>query len=236
MAPDDFEIDTLADYLHLAPQQVTRLADRGKIPARKVGGQWRFSRAEIHLWLEGRIGASSEEELIQVEDALERSAGAEPEEVVIAELLELEAVAVPLEARTRNSVILAMVNLVAACGHLWDPEAMAEAVRAREDLYPTALDNGVALLHPRRPMASILGKPLLGLGITSTGIPFGRGRGGLTDIFFLICSTDDGVHLRTLARLSRVIGWPGLLDALRQAPDARTAHRLIADTEAELMK
>ena len=27
---------------------------------------------------------------------------------------------------------------------------MTEAIRNREELYPTAMDNGVALLHPRR--------------------------------------------------------------------------------------
>lgn len=234
MALDDFDIDSLAIYLHLAPQQVMRLADRGKIPGRKVGGGWRFSRAEIHHWLEERIGVSDEGGLVEVEEVLERSGGVRRETIVIADLVLPKAVAVPLEAKTRDSVIRAMVELAARTGFLWDPDKMAEAVRAREDLYPTALDNGVALLHPRRPMSNILGQPLLALGCTSTGIPFGRGRGGLTDVFFLICSVDDSEHLRTLARLSRVIAWPDFLDELRKAPDAQTALRLIADTEAKL--
>ena len=166
---------------------------------------------------------------------LEREVGPEPqEEIVIRQMLPPEAIAVPLAARTRNSVIGAMVDLAAETGYLWDPAKMAEAVRAREDLYPTALDNGVALLHPRRPMSSILGQPLLALGCTSSGIPFGKGKGGLTDVFFLICSTDDRGHLRTLARLSRVIGSPGFLEELRETSDAATAHRLIAQTEDKL--
>ena len=37
----------------------------------------------------------------------------------------------------------------------------------------------------------------------------------LTDVFFLICSVEDRGHLQVLARLSRVLGWPGFLDALR---------------------
>ena len=36
MSADDFDIDSLAAYLHLTPQQVARLADRGKLPGRKV--------------------------------------------------------------------------------------------------------------------------------------------------------------------------------------------------------
>lgn len=231
---EDFDIDSLAAYLHLTPPQVMKLAERGKVPGRKVGGQWRFSQAEIHHWVEDRIGISDEGELLEVEGVLERSAGAASDEIVIADLLLLEAVAVPLEARTRNSVIADMVSLAAGTGMLWDPVKMGEAVRAREELYPTALDNGVALLHPRRPMSGILGQSFLALGCTSSGIPFGRGRGGLTDVFFLICSVDDSGHLRTLARLSRIIAFPGFLDALREATDAKAAHALIAETEANL--
>ena len=111
---------------------------------------------------------------------------------------------------------------------------MREAIRAREDLAPTTLENGIALLHPRRPMPSILGQAFVALGCTPNGIPFGGGRGGLTDVFFLICSVSDRGHLRTLARLSRTIGSPGFLDRLRQAPDAATAHQLIAETEEML--
>jgi len=235
MASEDFDIDSLAAYLHLTPQQVARLADREKLPGRKVAGQWRFSRAEVHHWLEERIGLSDKNDLVDVEDVLQRSAGGRSqEEVLISELLPREAVAVPLRARTRSSVFSAMVELAAGTGWLWDPEKMAEAVRAREDMYPTALDNGVALLHPRRPMSSILERAFLALGLTSTGIPFGGGRGGLTDVFFLICSVDDRGHLRTLARLSRVIGSPGFLGELREAPDAAAVHRLVEQTEAKL--
>lgn len=234
MPTEDFGIESLAVYLHLSPQQVTRLADRGKLPGRKVAGEWRFSRAEIHHWLEGRIGLS-DDELVDVEGVLEAQDRADQrEQIVIARLLPPEAVEIPLKARTRNSVFTAVVDVAARTGWLWDPAKMVQAVRAREDLYPTALDNGVALLHPRRPMASILGQAFLALGCTSSGIPFGGSRGGLTDVFFLICSVDDRGHLRTLARLSRVISSPGFLDELRQAPHAAAAHQLIAHTEAGL--
>src|SRR5207248_8860875 len=110
----------------------------------------------------------------------------------------------------------------------------AEAVRAREAMLPTAMDNGVALLHPRRPLPAILGQAFLALGRTDRGIPFGGARGALTDLFFLICSLDDRGHLRTLARLSRLLGDPALIEALRQAPDAQAAWHAIAEREAQL--
>jgi PTS system nitrogen regulatory IIA component len=218
----------------MMPSAVLKLAERGKLPGRRVGGEWRFSPAEIHHWLETRIGFSDEEALVQMEGALDRATHqSEPEEVCIADLLRRDAVAVPLDARTHGSVIDRMTQLAAATSLLWDPVKMAEAVRAREEMHSTALDNGVALLHPRRPMPAILAEAVLALGVTPRGIPFGSG-GSLTDVFFLICSTSDHEHLRILARLSRIINDHDLLAAIRAAEDADEAFQLIADREAAI--
>jgi PTS system nitrogen regulatory IIA component len=212
---DDFEIESLARYLHLLPSQVQKMAERGNIPGRRIGGQWRFSLAEIHHWLEDRIGAGDDQDLKEVEGVLGREASEPTAVLSIAELLPLSGIALPLESRTRSSVIADMCELAASTGFLWDPEKMADAVRQRETLHPTALESGVALLHPRRPLPQILAQPLLALGRTSRGIPFGAEGGQLTDLFFLICSVDDANHLRILARLSRLIASPGFLEALR---------------------
>ncbi len=234
MPYSDFDLQGLARYLHLAPQQVAKLADRGQLPGRKVGGEWKFSKSDIHHWLERRIGLSDEEALLEVEGVLSRSAPAQQEEEIsIADLLPLEAIAVPLPARTRSSVIDSMVELAARTGWLWDPQAMAEAVRSREEMHSTALANGVALLHPRRPLPKILAQPFVALGVTSTGIPFGADV-PMTEVFFLIASTEDRGHLRTLARLSRILAAPGFVEALRAAPDAKAARQLFIDTEEKM--
>jgi PTS system nitrogen regulatory IIA component len=234
MTGSDLDLDTLAAYLHLTPSQVERLVTRGKIPGRKVGGVWRFSEAEIHHWMEQRIGLADEDELITVEGALRRNAasvGADSPH--IHDWLSVQTIRVPLAAKTRGAVIDAMVAIAAETGLLWDAEKMAEAVRAREELHSTALDIGVALLHPRRPQTSILAEPILALGITSSRIPFGD-EGQRTDVFFLICSTDDRSHLQILARISRLISQPDLLDGLRQATNAQQAYQLLCDAEAQV--
>jgi nitrogen PTS system EIIA component len=234
MPQEDFDINRLAAYLHMMPDAVTKLAERGKLPGRRVAGEWRFSSAEIHHWLEDRIGLSDDEALAQMEGALERaSMTVQAEQVSIAKLLRRDAIEIPLDARTRGSVIARMTELAARTHLLWDPEKLAEAVRAREEMHSTALDNGVALLHPRRPMPAILAEAVLALGISANGIPFGSG-GRLTDIFFLICSTSDHEHLRILARLSRVINDQEFLASMRTAADPTVVHRLIELREASI--
>ena len=230
MSGIDFDVESLARYLHIAPSQVTRMAERGKLPGRKVGGQWRFSRPDIHHWLEDRIGLSDDEELAAVEAVLDRSDTAVRERII--DLMPLEAIALPLVAKTRSSVISSMCQLAAGTGWLWDPQRMAELVKERESLHPTALETGVALLHPRRPQPSLLAQAVVALGITPRGIPFGGPV--TTDVFFLIGSTSDAEHLRILARLSRILQHEPLVDSLRTAADAHEARALIEARESEL--
>lgn len=234
MAAKDLDVDQLAVYLHLTPQQVKRLADREQLPGRRIGGQWRFSEAEVHTWLEQRIGASNPEELTRVQQVVDRWSDGQTHAIDLAQLLHPEAIEIPLAGRTRGSVIRRICQLAEGTGLLWDATRMSEAVMAREELHPTALDSGVALLHPRRPQTSLLAEPLLALGVTSQPLPFGNESGHLTDVFFLICSTDDRVHLQVLAKLSRLLSGNDFLTQLRQCGSAKEAHALVARFEEQL--
>ena len=52
--PIDSAILTLkevSEYLKVTERTIYRLAASRKIPAFKVGGSWRFSRADIDLWI-----------------------------------------------------------------------------------------------------------------------------------------------------------------------------------------
>jgi len=235
MANKDLDIDQLALYLHITPTQVNKMAVRGKIPGRRVNGDWRFSESEIHHWLEDQIGVGDAQELERMEKVLEKNIDVSVDDrAMLSDFLSPLAIEIPLPARTRGSVIREMCQLASMTGLLWDPSVMAEAVAAREELHPTALENGVALLHPRRPQTSILAEPIVALGISTQPIPFGNVSGHMTDVFFLICSTDDRVHLRILARLARLVTDEVFLTMLRSATSASEAIDIIRTAELEL--
>ena len=235
MPNSTLDFSQLVKYLHLTEQKVKKLVDRGEIPGRKIKGEWQFSMPEVNNWLEQRIGNTTDGELADIEDKFLRAApSADQHAVEIAKILPLEAIAVPFLAKTKESAIRSMTQLAVETGLLWDGEKMADALRKREELHSTALDNGIAILHPRRPMPNILGETFLALGIAPRGIPFGGGFGNLTDIFFLLCSTDDQIHLRILARLSRILTAPNFLATLRSLETPVEVRQLIADTEATI--
>ena len=56
-------IKDVAEYLEINERTIYRLAAAKKIPAFKVGGSWRFSRADIDAWIKAQtsITPSGEE-------------------------------------------------------------------------------------------------------------------------------------------------------------------------------
>ena len=49
--PTIMNVEEVAGYLRVAPATVYRLAQRGEIPAAKVGRVWRFQKEAINRWL-----------------------------------------------------------------------------------------------------------------------------------------------------------------------------------------
>ncbi len=228
---DMMDMEQLAAYLRRDVREVGKLASRGHLPGHKVGGQWRFARAEINHWIETQMPSLTEKELTNLESSGSRG-GDEP---LLAGLLSEASMAVPLAASTRASVLKELVTLAEQSWQVYDPEAILDAVRQREEMASTALPSGVAIPHPRRPLPAALGESVLAYARTVSGIPFGAPHGGLTDLFFLICCRDDRTHLRVLARLTRLFLRPGFLDELRAAETPHEAWEKIVAAEQQLL-
>ena len=54
-------IKEVAEYLKVTERTIYRLAGAKKIPAFKVGGTWRFSRADIDEWIRRQSGDQSDD-------------------------------------------------------------------------------------------------------------------------------------------------------------------------------
>jgi excisionase family DNA binding protein len=64
MTDSDGEIltlDEVAAYLKAGKRTVYRLAQKGEIPAFKLGGTWRFRRSELDIWIAESISKTKQE-------------------------------------------------------------------------------------------------------------------------------------------------------------------------------
>jgi PTS system nitrogen regulatory IIA component len=234
MENETMDLEQLASYLHRDVREVSKMASRGYLPGHKVGGQWRFASAEINYWIETQLPSYSEAEL----EALETGAGRgqADSDVLVSNLLSESTMAVPLAASTKASVLKELVNLASASWQVYDPDALLAAIKQREDLGSTALTSGVATPHPRRPSPTMLGEPVIAYARTVAGIPFGAAHGALSDIFFLVCARDQRIHLKALARISRMMLQAGVIDELRAAQTVAETLSILEQTERGLVE
>ena len=56
---DILTLDEVAAFLKAGKRTVYRLAQKGGIPAFKLGGTWRFRRAELDQWIAAQIARNN---------------------------------------------------------------------------------------------------------------------------------------------------------------------------------
>lgn len=54
-------VQQVADYLQVNPSTVYDWAQRGILPAMKLGQIWRFRRSELDVWLESQKAAAQQQ-------------------------------------------------------------------------------------------------------------------------------------------------------------------------------
>ncbi|MDA0285360.1 MAG: PTS sugar transporter subunit IIA [Planctomycetota bacterium] len=232
MSHEVFSLDELARHLGRDRREIEKLVTRGRIPGRKVGSTWQFHSSEVTRWLEHEMREYSSAELRNVE-ITQQSKEICPN-LPVSSLLHPETVVVPLEARTKRSVLESLVEAAGCTWQVWSPSEILSAVQQREELLSTAYPGGIAIPHPRNPLPDAHGESIIAFGRTMTGIPFGAPHGGLTDLFFFVLCQDSKSHLQVLARLGRMLQLPEFMAQLRETQDSKSAYDIICETERQI--
>jgi PTS system nitrogen regulatory IIA component len=230
MEAETLDLPELARYLNRDLRDLEKLASKGRLPGRRVGGRWTVRRSEVHHWLERSVPEFDDEQLSHMESALAKPT---VDDLLIVPLLAAQRISLALNGRTAPGVLKDLVDLANADWHVYDPEKVLTAVREREASASTAMADGVAVPHPRRRMPDLLAESLIAFGRAPGGIPFGDPHGGLTDLFFLVLAQDDVTHLRVLARLARLFLRGEFLDQLRRCETPNDVVAAVADAERD---
>lgn len=232
-------LNEAAAYLHITTAQLEELVRKRKIPFERAGDRIIFRKGELEQWANLNLVAQGNADG-QLRDAINRRAhethaDSDSNPALIPLLLTPMRINVELGARTKSSVISEMTMLADETGLVNNPVDLLEALRAREELCSTAVAEGLALLHPRQHDEFMFEESFIALGRAVQPVPFGAPDGRLTDLFFLICCTDDRLHLQTLARLASMCMKTSLIADLRLAENADQMYGLIAAAEIEVL-
>jgi PTS system nitrogen regulatory IIA component len=228
-------IQEVAQMLGTDARRVERMAQRGEIPCQKVGRQLRFNRAEITEWLQQQVGGMSDQHLAEVDAGMTEQRETQQDDMIVAPLLRPEAVTTSLGSRTKDSTLRELVALAEKTGLVLNSPELVEAVIHREELCSTAMEGGIAIPHPRRPLPYAIAEPILAVARTTQGIVFGAPDGHLTSLFFLTASQDDRHHLHVLARLCRMLYDPDFVTRLAEADTPQAMIDLMKDRESQVV-
>lgn len=202
MEDEVLTIKEVADYLKMNERTIYKLVQNGKIPAAKIASQWRLKKDLINEWLEYHMKSLEEDELAGLDHDQEDKV------VEVTPLLSENGFSSTLHSNSKSTVLREMVDLLVASGEIKDGDELFRAVVERERLCSTAISDEIAIPHPRHALKDVVKKPSLAVGISKTGIDFESEDDKPTRLFFLICAPREDIHLKIMARLSRILRDP----------------------------
>jgi PTS system nitrogen regulatory IIA component len=150
----------------------------------------------------------------------------------ITDFLAPETVAPELRGKSKAEVL----EELAACLCAQHPEIVADELTAvlseRERLGSTAIGDGIAIPHGK---LSSVSKIFGAFGRHVKGVDFESLDGQPSHLFFLLVAPEDStsLHLKALARVSRLFRDASFRDKLLGAADAAAIFRLIKDEDSK---
>jgi PTS system nitrogen regulatory IIA component len=224
------EIMTLpevAKYLQLAEKTILRMAQRGDIPAAKIASQWRFMRPVIRDWLAGQMLSIHSSEL-------ESLASKESPVLPLHEVLRPNLMPFNITPGPKESILKQLVLPLQQTGFSRDPSIFLQSLIERERMMTTAVGHGIAMPHPRTPIAGMFAEPAIVLGICPKGTNFEAVDDQLTHIFFLICATREEIHLQLMAKISWLSRHDDIMSQLKQATSGDQVINIITSAAKKI--
>lgn len=152
------------------------------------------------------------------------------ESMKISELLNPSSIVANLKATDKGSTLSELADALLAVAPELQRDVVLHVLHEREQLGSTGIGDGVAIPHGK-----LKGIPqlMLAFGRSIKGLDFESMDGQPVHLFFLLLAPEDsvGIHLKTLARISKLLKNPDVRQQLLEAADADAIYQLICDRE-----
>ena len=149
------------------------------------------------------------------------------------EILDIKCVKIPLRADEKHQAIAELVDLLSQAGRIDNHDEALKAVMEREAVRSTGVGQGFAIPHAK---TDAVKKMVMAIGQTTQPIDFESiDRQPVRTIVLLISPADQtGPHIRTLARISRIMTDPEFRKQFR--PNEKQKNRSAQDLYNYLIK
>lgn len=151
----------------------------------------------------------------------------------IVDLLNPAAIASDIEAVGKDEALAELADVLIGVEGGLDRDEVIRVLKEREKLGSTGIGEGVAIPHGK---LRNLKKLLIAFGRSRQGVDFDSMDGKPAHLFFLLIAPEEsvGVHLKTLARISKLLKNQDVRRRLLEVDGSRELYRIISEEEEKL--
>ncbi|HDM77840.1 MAG TPA: PTS sugar transporter subunit IIA [Deltaproteobacteria bacterium] len=150
----------------------------------------------------------------------------------ILDILPKEAIVPELKARTKREVLEELSDALIGIQKYLKRDELVEVLMERERLGSTGIGEGVAIPHGK---LKDIDQLLISFGRSTEGIDFDSMDGKPAHLFFLLVAPENsaGIHLRALAKISRLLRSVDLRQKLFNASSRDEIFEIISQEDQE---
>lgn len=212
MDDDILTIEEVAKYLRVSERTVYDWAQKGEIPAGKIGTVWRFKKSEIERWVNERL--SSNKPIMSLHPVRMRNV-LSPDRVVF------------LDYSRKRDALVALAERLAAAPQIKSKQELVSELLRREDLMSTAIGRNIAIPHVRLSSVTDL---VVAVGISKCDIvDFNAFDDAPVRLLFMIAAAynQHAYYLQTLSYFSAKLKSNELRAGILASADAAAAYELL---------
>lgn len=138
MEDDSFSIMTIeevAKALRVSERTVYDWAQKGEIPAGKIGTVWRFKKSEIEKWVNEKLSTPVKNTET-------------PQQILVRNILSPDRI-IFIEHSTKRDALVELASNLSSAPQVKDEQELVKEILKREELMTTAIGRGIAIPHVR---------------------------------------------------------------------------------------
>ena len=146
-------IEEVAKFLRVSERTVYDWAQKGEIPAGKIGTVWRFKKSEIEKWVNEKLSGPAKQ-------------SESPQKILVRNILSPSRI-VYIKHTTKRDAIVELAENLGTAPQVKDARGLVNEILKREELMSTAIGRGIAIPHVRLPTVTDL---VMSVGICKSDI------------------------------------------------------------------
>ena len=212
MEDDILTIEEVAKYLRVSDRTVYDWAQKGEIPAGKIGTVWRFKKSEIENWVNARLSSENarpQEISVQAKNIIA------PNRVVF------------LNQNSKHDAITYLSQVLATAPQVKNETELTQEILKREELMSTAIGRGIAIPHVRLSSVTDL---VMAVGVCRTPLlDYQTIDDEPVNILIMIAAAynQHSYYLKTISHFSAMLKDKDLRDAMVNALNEKEIYDIL---------